>query len=197
MSLGVMHISTAIQQLELTQKSRSPSAFSKPKDRRDIRLSQSSKTEGAGQFLCTALSARHSTALSRQKQALSDILTAQGPTTCRAIFLGGHTLRTKPTRDGTAELLMESATAKSNYRRRPFVLSGHLSRSDCGMQQMPQKYSELTHPPFDASPRESEIGRVLNNSLYGPDAWEANPWVVALTFTVHKCNIDRMTEARP
>jgi len=30
------------------------------------------------------------------------------------------------------------------------------------------------------------------NSIYGPDAWERNDWVTAQTFTVHKCNIDRM-----
>ena len=35
----------------------------------------------------------------------------------------------------------------------------------------------------------------LWNSINGPDAWAANPWVVALTFDVHRCNIDRM-EAR-
>jgi hypothetical protein len=32
----------------------------------------------------------------------------------------------------------------------------------------------------------------LWNSLHGPDAWDANPWVAAITFTVHKCNIDAM-----
>jgi hypothetical protein len=32
----------------------------------------------------------------------------------------------------------------------------------------------------------------LWNSLHGPDAWDANPWVVALTFTVHRCNIDQV-----
>jgi hypothetical protein len=32
--------------------------------------------------------------------------------------------------------------------------------------------------------------RDLWNSLHGPDAWAANPWVIALTFTVSKCNID-------
>lgn len=32
--------------------------------------------------------------------------------------------------------------------------------------------------------------RDLWNSLHGPDAWAANPWVVALTFTVHHGNID-------
>jgi len=34
--------------------------------------------------------------------------------------------------------------------------------------------------------------RDLWNSLHGPDAWEANPWVVALTFDVHHCNIDAL-----
>jgi hypothetical protein len=32
----------------------------------------------------------------------------------------------------------------------------------------------------------------LWNSLHGPDAWDANPWVVALTFDVHHRNIDQM-----
>lgn len=37
--------------------------------------------------------------------------------------------------------------------------------------------------------------RLLWNSINGPGAWEANPWVVALTFTVHHCNVDQMAEA--
>lgn len=32
----------------------------------------------------------------------------------------------------------------------------------------------------------------LWESINGPGAWAANPWVVAVSFTVHKCNIDRM-----
>jgi hypothetical protein len=32
----------------------------------------------------------------------------------------------------------------------------------------------------------------LWNSLHGPAAWYANPWVAALTFTVHRCNVDQM-----
>jgi len=36
--------------------------------------------------------------------------------------------------------------------------------------------------------------RFLWNEINGPDAWSANPWVVALTFTVHRCNIDRMKD---
>ena len=30
----------------------------------------------------------------------------------------------------------------------------------------------------------------LWNSLHGPDAWDANPWVVAVSFTTRKGNID-------
>jgi len=41
-----------------------------------------------------------------------------------------------------------------------------------------------------ASPQDSYA--TLWNSLHGPDAWAANPWVVALSFTVHRCNIDQM-----
>lgn len=33
------------------------------------------------------------------------------------------------------------------------------------------------------------------NSLHGPDAWDANPWVVAVSFTVQRCNIDAVTHA--
>ena len=34
--------------------------------------------------------------------------------------------------------------------------------------------------------------RSLWNSIHGHDAWDDNPWVAALTFTVHRCNIDQM-----
>lgn len=37
--------------------------------------------------------------------------------------------------------------------------------------------------------------RMLWETLHGDDAWDANPEVVALTFEVHKANIDRMKEA--
>jgi hypothetical protein len=32
--------------------------------------------------------------------------------------------------------------------------------------------------------------RLLWNSLHGPDAWDANPWVAAISFTVEPRNID-------
>lgn len=34
--------------------------------------------------------------------------------------------------------------------------------------------------------------RGLWNSLHGPEAWAANPWIVALTFTVQNGNIDQL-----
>lgn len=34
--------------------------------------------------------------------------------------------------------------------------------------------------------------QMLWNSLHGPDAWAANPWVVALSFTVQQGNIDQI-----
>lgn len=30
------------------------------------------------------------------------------------------------------------------------------------------------------------------NSIHSPDAWDQNPWVAAISFDVHKCNIDQM-----
>lgn len=32
----------------------------------------------------------------------------------------------------------------------------------------------------------------LWDQINGPGAWEANPWVMALTFISHRCNIDEM-----
>ena len=34
----------------------------------------------------------------------------------------------------------------------------------------------------------------LWNSIHGSDAWDANQWVAAISFTVHRCNIDTMEE---
>lgn len=35
----------------------------------------------------------------------------------------------------------------------------------------------------------------LWDSIHGPGAWDRNDWVVALTFTTHKCNIDQIKGA--
>jgi len=34
--------------------------------------------------------------------------------------------------------------------------------------------------------------QILWNILHGPDSWNENPWVAALTFDVRRCNIDQM-----
>lgn len=34
----------------------------------------------------------------------------------------------------------------------------------------------------------------LWNSLHGPDAWDANPWIVAVSFTVQHGNIDQLAQ---
>ncbi|MFL7903609.1 hypothetical protein ACJ41P_20910 [Azospirillum argentinense] len=39
---------------------------------------------------------------------------------------------------------------------------------------------------------ERDVFARLWTSLHGADAWAANPWVVALTFQVHRCNIDKL-----
>lgn len=54
-------------------------------------------------------------------------------------------------------------------------------------------------PPTEADTEEARgIFRTLWNSLHGPDAWDANPWVSALSFTVERGNIDQLStsEAR-
>ena len=42
------------------------------------------------------------------------------------------------------------------------------------------------------APTAAEVYSDLWNSLHGPGAWDANPWVVALTFTVQRGNIDKI-----
>jgi hypothetical protein len=42
----------------------------------------------------------------------------------------------------------------------------------------------------DRSPR--DLFAALWRHLHGPDSWDANPFVSAISFTVHKCNIDKM-----
>ena len=36
--------------------------------------------------------------------------------------------------------------------------------------------------------------RHIWHTIHGPDARDANPWVAAISFTVHRCNIDKMEE---
>ena len=53
--------------------------------------------------------------------------------------------------------------------------------------------------PFEAdalAPYEWSVARFADlwNTIHGPDAWDANPWCAAISFTVHRCNIDKMEE---
>jgi hypothetical protein len=50
--------------------------------------------------------------------------------------------------------------------------------------------TEQGRPPLGQPP--SQRFRHLWNSINGPDAWAANPWVVAVSFTVHARNIDQL-----
>lgn len=192
MSLEVMVISTAIQPPGLTRISLSHFACSKQMDRLATRLSQSLRAGGAEQFRCIALFARHFTGSNRQKKALSGTLMGQETTIVREILRGGHTPKTKPTREGTAELLRGSGTAKPNCQRKPFALSEPRCHSVYGTQRTPRKYLELTHPRSGASRLESVIGKTSSDSLHGPDAWDANPWVAAISFDVRRGNIDEV-----
>lgn len=51
-------------------------------------------------------------------------------------------------------------------------------------------------PNMAAGPDPRDWFSGLWNDIHGPDAWAANPWVAAISFTVHRCNIDAM-EAKP
>lgn len=57
----------------------------------------------------------------------------------------------------------------------------------------------VDHPnsnfPYLSRPTAREMYAALWDVINGPGAWGTNPWVVALTFTVHKQNIDAMKEA--
>lgn len=53
--------------------------------------------------------------------------------------------------------------------------------------------TEQGRPPLGQPP--SQRFRHLWNGINGPDAWAANPWVVAVTFEVHQRNIDQLAPA--
>ena len=75
-----------------------------------------------------------------------------------------------------------------------------ISDSDCRAEGLPMKevagvtcWSESQDGPW--TPSEAVAFSHLWNSLHGPDAWGANPWVCAISFTVHRGNIDQMVAA--
>lgn len=64
------------------------------------------------------------------------------------------------------------------------------------LQDISEADAEAEGAPFEVGGNEElgvgySIGFVkLWNSIHGPDAWDANPWVTAITFTVEQRNID-------
>lgn len=47
---------------------------------------------------------------------------------------------------------------------------------------------------WEADPRRAYAK--LWNSLHGPEAWDANPWVAAITFTTHHKNVEQLLAER-
>ena len=55
-------------------------------------------------------------------------------------------------------------------------------------------YGNPDNAGFEESIPAKDAFADLWNSLHGPGAWEANPWVAAYTFTVQRGNIDAIKE---
>jgi len=71
-----------------------------------------------------------------------------------------------------------------------------ISEEDARAEGVRTLYGE----PFDSAETISDRRRfeLLWNHLHGPGAWHANPEVIALSFEVHRCNVDAMgTEHAP
>lgn len=59
-----------------------------------------------------------------------------------------------------------------------------------GVERDSDGWQDYLMPTTQCCTTAGESFKTLWNSTNGPDAWVANPWVVALTFDVHRCNID-------
>ncbi|MGO4337795.1 hypothetical protein AB4037_23040 [Labrys sp. KB_33_2] len=59
----------------------------------------------------------------------------------------------------------------------------------------PATWAQVTGHEVSAWEDPREAYAALWCQINGPGAWGANPWVVALTFTVHRQNIDALKEA--
>lgn len=72
-----------------------------------------------------------------------------------------------------------------------------------GIHPLPQQSAADPSAWWESAPGQHqartavESFQLLWNSINGPGAWEANPWVVALTFTVHHANVDAMPAKAP
>lgn len=195
MSLAAMGTSIATPPLGLMRASRSLSVCSKRKVRLDTRLWLSLKADVAELFLCIGWFAKLFTAKNQHPKVLFATSTDRGRLMCQAILFGEATPRTRQTSDVMDGWHPGNGTDKPSFRKKAFGSFGHLSHLAFGMRQTLRKYLALTHQQFAASPPQRGIGKKLNNSLHSPGAWDANPWVVALTFTVKRGNIDKIGDA--
>lgn len=59
----------------------------------------------------------------------------------------------------------------------------------------PNRFSLEVSNGWTNDPNAVPLFRTLWNSLHGPDAWTANPWVAAVSFDVRRGNIDQMERA--
>lgn len=76
-----------------------------------------------------------------------------------------------------------------------------INEEDAKAEGIPTHVVEQTFQKCYRDPAESEAKRIeyfskLWISINGASAWDANPWVVAITFSVHKCNVDAMMKDR-
>lgn len=68
-----------------------------------------------------------------------------------------------------------------------------ISREDAiaeGIEGDTDGWFDYLLPATQCCARPQDSYATLWNSLHGPDAWDANPWVVAVSFTTRKGNID-------
>lgn len=87
------------------------------------------------------------------------------------------------------------------YSRLTLIVTGvkverlqDISEEDAQAEGASYGYSYPGTSPDDERLTQRRMFHLLWNSINGADAWDKNPWVVALTFTVHRCNIDDMDD---
>lgn len=71
-----------------------------------------------------------------------------------------------------------------------------IDATDARAEGMSREYGRMSaDAPQMQTNNEVQDFAILWNSLHGPEAWDENPWVVAITFETHRRNIDQMARA--